>query len=95
MVPRNSTAGVSQQGGGVADQYDRHIDRGRPPCSFQVVVVLTLTHNTMQSVVAGQAPLTHGWKKYHCKKLNEQRIVHMITEAHLHLRRNIKMVILV
>ena len=29
-----------------------------------VVVVLTLTHNTMQSVVAGQAPITLEWKKY-------------------------------
>ena len=31
-----------------------------------VVVVLTLTHchNTMQSVVAGQAPITMEWKKY-------------------------------
>ena len=27
-------------------------------------VVLTLTHNTMQSVVAGQAPITLEWKKY-------------------------------
>ena len=29
-----------------------------------VVVVLTSTHNTMQSVVAGQAPITLEWKKY-------------------------------
>ena len=31
-----------------------------------VVVVLTLTqlHNTMPSVVAGQAPITLEWKKY-------------------------------
>ena len=29
-----------------------------------VVVVITLTHNTMQSVVAGHAPITLGWKKY-------------------------------
>ena len=29
-----------------------------------VVVVLTLTHNTMQSAVAGQAPITLEWKKY-------------------------------
>ena len=29
-----------------------------------VFVVLTLTHNTMQSVVAGQAPITLEWKKY-------------------------------
>ena len=29
-----------------------------------VVVVLILTHNTMQSVVAGQAPITLEWKKY-------------------------------
>ena len=29
-----------------------------------VVVVLTLTHKTMQSVVAGQAPVTLEWKKY-------------------------------
>ena len=29
-----------------------------------VVVVLTLTHNTMQSVVAGQVPITLEWKKY-------------------------------
>ena len=28
------------------------------------VVVLTLTHNSMQSVVAGQAPITLEWKKY-------------------------------
>ena len=28
------------------------------------VVVLTLTHNTMQYVVAGQAPITLEWKKY-------------------------------
>ena len=29
-----------------------------------VVVVLTLTHNSMQSVDAGQAPITLEWKKY-------------------------------
>ena len=29
-----------------------------------VVVVLTLTHNTMKSVVAAQAPITLEWKKY-------------------------------
>ena len=29
-----------------------------------VVVVLTLTHNPIQSVVAGQAPITLEWKKY-------------------------------
>ena len=29
-----------------------------------VAVVLTLTHNTMQSVVAGQALITLEWKKY-------------------------------
>ena len=29
-----------------------------------IVVVPTLTHNTMQSVVAGQAPITLEWKKY-------------------------------
>ena len=31
-----------------------------------VVVVLTVTHrhNTMQSVAAGQAPVTLEWKKY-------------------------------
>ena len=31
---------------------------------FVAVVVLTLTHNTMPSVVAGQAPITLEWKKY-------------------------------
>ena len=31
---------------------------------FVVVVVLTLTHNTIQSVVAGQAPITLEWTKY-------------------------------
>ena len=49
-----------------------------------VVVVLTLTHhhNTMQSVVAGQAPITLEWKKYLGKNKNKQRIVHMLTVSH-------------
>ena len=32
--------------------------------STATVVVLTLAHSTMQSVVAGQAPITLEWKKY-------------------------------
>ena len=36
---------------------------------YHIVVVLTLTHNTMQSVVAGQAPITLEWKKYLGKKI--------------------------
>ena len=31
---------------------------------YVVVVVLTLTHNSMQSVVVGQAPITLEWKEY-------------------------------
>ena len=35
------------------------------PCNVVVVVLtLTLRHNAMQSVVAGQAPKTLEWKKY-------------------------------
>ena len=33
-------------------------------CVYRVVVVLTLTHNTMQAVVAAQAPTTLEWKKH-------------------------------
>ena len=33
-------------------------------CLFVVVITLTHRHNTMQSVVAGQAPTTLEWKKY-------------------------------
>ena len=37
-----------------------------PGAVLVVVVVLTLTqrHNTVQSVVAGHAPITLEWKKY-------------------------------
>ena len=38
-----------------------------------VVVVLTLIHNTMPFVVAGQAPKTLEWKKYLGKKLKQAK----------------------
>ena len=41
--------------------------------TFVVVVVLTLTHNSMQSVVAGQAPITLEWKKYLGSKTEAKR----------------------
>ena len=62
-------------------------------CKLVVVVVLTLNHNTMQSVVAeaGQAPITLGWKNTSGKNKNKQRTMHMIAaEAHLHIRQTHK-----
>lgn len=55
---------------------------------YIVFVVPTLTHlnNTMQSVVAGQAPNTFE-RRNASETINKQIIVHMITEARLNLRR--------
>ena len=56
-----------------------------PSIGVNVVVVgLTLTHNTMQSLVVGQAPITLEWKKYLGGKNNNQRIVHMIYLKHIY-----------
>ena len=59
--------------GDVVPQNPRGTPAGQT--SVRAVVVLTTTYrrNTMQSVVAGQAPITLKWKKYLGKTIKQAK----------------------